>query len=233
MILSVHQPQYLPWIGYFHKILKSDIFVFLDCVQYKAREFQNRNRIRTDKGWIWLTVPVITKGKREQKISEVLIDNTYPWQRKHNQSLKVYYGKAEFFEKYYPFFLETYKRNWQRLIDLNVHIIMYLLKELSITTPIYFESEIGTNHTGTERIIQICKKLKADTYLSGTGGKDYLNEARFKEERINLIYQDFKHPIYPQQFMKNSQDFIPNLSIIDLLFNVGPESKNLISGGKI
>ncbi|MCX7661285.1 MAG: WbqC family protein [Candidatus Omnitrophica bacterium] len=223
MIVSVHQPQYLPWIGYFHKILKSDAFVFLDCVQYKTREFQNRNRIRTDKGWIWLTVPVITKGKRQQKISEVLIDNSSPWQRKHILSLETYYRKAEFFERYYPFFLETYQRSWKRLMELNVHIISYILKELSINTNIYFESEIGTNSTGTERIIQICKKLNAEVYLSGIGGKDYLNEERFKEEGINLVYQDFKHPIYTQQFMRNKDDFVFNLSIVDLLFNLGPE----------
>ncbi|RKY43027.1 MAG: hypothetical protein DRP80_06065 [Candidatus Omnitrophota bacterium] len=232
MIVSVHQPQYLPWIGYFDKILKSDCFVFLDKVQYKHREFQNRNRIRVKDGWIWLTVPVIVKGKRHQLINEVKIDNTSEWQRGHLRSLEVSYSKAEFFKDYRDWLEEVYlNRKWEKLIDLNVFIIRFILNELKIETPVYFESELGTTHTGTERIIEICKKLGADTYLSGVGGRDYLDEERFKEEGIVLKYQEFKHPIYRQVFCRDEKEFVPNLSVIDLLFNEGQESKVILIGG--
>lgn len=227
MILSVHQPQYIPWLGYFDKIAKSNIFVFLDQVQYKPREFQNRNKIRTKDSWIWLSVPVISKGKGRQVISEAVIDNGPSWQRQHLKSLKVWYGSARFFKDYFTFFEEVYSRDWVKLMDLNVYIINYILSRLSINTPIYFESKLNINNKGTERIIEICQKLKADTYLSGIGGKEYLEEEKFPKAGIKLIYQNFVHPIYHQQFMSTEKDFLPYMSILDLLFNEGPKSKEI------
>lgn len=226
MVLSVHQPQYLPWLGYFDKIAKSDHFVFLDCVQYKPREFQNRNRIRTKEGWIWLSVPVVAgpAGER-QNILDVRVDNQSPWQRKHEGSLVTWYGGAPFFKDYFPFFKETLAVDWQKLSELNVRIIRGMLDVLSIKTPISFESDLSINTTSTQRIIDICKELKADTYLSGTGGKDYLEEALFQENGIRLVYQEFKHPVYPQRY----EPFVPYMSIVDLLFNCGGESAAFFS----
>lgn len=229
MIVSVHQPQYLPWLGYFDKVIKSDCFVFLDKVQYKHREFQNRNKIRTNDGWIWLTVPVVSKGLGRQNINEVRIDNSFDWQNKHLRSLQVSYGKAKFFKDYISFFKDIYtSRTWDGLVELNVHIIKYFLKALSIDIPIYFESEIGTTTASTERIIEICKKLKATVYLSGLGGRDYLQEERFEQEQIKLQYQKFSHPVYSQCFAKDDSDFIPNMAVIDLLFNEGPGSRQIL-----
>ncbi len=228
MIISVHQPQYIPWLGYFDKIAQSDTFVFLDNVQYKEREFQNRNKIRTPGGWIWLTVPVISKGKGRQKISEVKIDNEIAWQRKHLGSLKTSYSSAAHFKEYYPFLEELLSQNWVYLKDLNIEIIRFSLKELSISTPISFESDLGITSKHTERIIDICMKLKADTYLSGSGGKDYLNEALFAQNNIKLVYQDFKHPQYKQCY----EPFEPCMSVIDLLFNYGKGSKAILLGDK-
>lgn len=224
MIVSVHQPQYLPWLGYFDKILKSDIFVFLDNVQYKKREFQNRNKIRAKNGWLWLTVPVITKSLFYQKISEVKIDNTQHWQKEHWETIKMYYRSSKYFENYKDFFEKSYNQEWTKLTDLNVTIIKYLLECLEIKIPLLFESELGINGEATERIINICKKLNADTYLSGIGGKDYLDEELMKKEKIKLIYQDFKHPEYPQVY----PGFELYMSAIDLLFNGGPESKKIL-----
>ena len=227
MIVSVHQPQYLPWLGYFDKIAKSDTFVFLDCVQYKEREFQNRNKICTKDGCMWLSVPVISKGKGRQAISEVLIDNGISWRRQHLNSLKAWYSSSPYFEKYFYFFEELYNRQWVKLVELNVHIIDYLLKELSIKTKIYFESALKVPGAKTDRIIQICKKLNADTYLSGSGGREYLEENKFKEEGITLLYQKFVHPKYTQH-SKRDEDFLPYMSVLDLLFNEGPNSKELL-----
>ncbi|MFH1777511.1 MAG: WbqC family protein [Candidatus Omnitrophota bacterium] len=221
MILSVHQPQYLPWLGYFDKILNSDGFVFLDTVQYKHREYQNRNKIRTKDGWIWLTVPVITKGCGRQKISEVCIDNCINWQKKHWQSLKSCYGHTPFFKQYCGFFENIYSVKWEKLITLNVHITKFIIQEFGIKTQVHFESELGIAAAKTERIIEICRKLKADTYLSGIGGKDYLEEEKLEQAGIELRYQDFVHPVYPQQHMKDPGDFLPYMSVVDLLFNEG------------
>ncbi len=221
MILSVHQPQYIPWLGYFDKIDKSDCFVFLDNVQYKPREFQNRNKIRTRDGWMWLTVPVISKGLGRQKISDVKIDNNYDWQRQHRNSLKAWYSKAEFFKDYFSFFEKAYNKKWDKLKDLNICIIDYILKEFKINRPVYYESELGIATRGTDRIIEICKKLKADVYLSGTGGKNYLEEEKFPQAGIKLEYQDFIHPTYKQQYTGKDNIFLPNMSCIDLLFNEG------------
>jgi hypothetical protein len=228
MILAVHQPQYIPWLGYFDKIRKSDAFVFLDKVQYKGREFQNRNKIRTKDGWIWLSVPVVAKGLGRQEIYDVKVDNSFGWQKEHLASLRAWYGRSEFFEKHFPFFEELYGKEWESLSDLSVSIIMYMLKELSISTPLYFESKLDIKSKKTDRIIEICGKLKADTYLSGIGGKEYLEEGRFAEAGLKLAYQEFKHPVYRQQFMKDKDDFIPYMSTLDLLFNEGPRSKELL-----
>ena len=230
MILSDHQPQYIPWLGYFDKIDKSDCFVFLDQVQYKPREYQNRNRIRTKNGWLWLTVPVKSKGLGRQRICDVKVENDTNWRRKHWESLKSCYNKAPFFKEYYRFFEAVYSAKWEQLIELNIHIIKYLLKELNIEIPLYYESEIGTCSKATDRIIEICRKVKANTYLSGTGGKSYLEEAKFAQAGIKLDYQDYHHLPYHQPCTHRVSPFLPNMSAIDLLFNEGRRSMNILRG---
>lgn len=228
MILSVHQPQYIPWLGYFDKIAKSDCFVFLDLVQYKPREFENRNRIRTKDGWMWLTVPVVNKGRGRQRICDVKIDDKSPWPRQHWNSLKTWYGGAGFFRMYAPYFQELYEKPWEGFEDLSVEIIRFILHELRIPTPVYFESRLGTKAKGTERILELCAKLHADAYLSGEGGKAYLEEEKFAQAGVKLLYQDFVHPAYTQQYGCDVKDFIPQLSIVDLLFNEGPHSRKVL-----
>lgn len=228
MIVSVHQPQYIPWLGYFDKIARSDAFVFLDNVQYKPREFQNRNKIRARDRWLWLSVPVISKGKGRQVISDVRIDNELDWPKEHLMSLKTCYGRAKFFDKYFPYFEDLYSKPWKSLAGLNIDIIKYTLKDLSIRTPLYFESDLKVTTTKTERIVDICRALKADTYLSGAGGRAYMDEDKFAASGIKLSYQDFSHPVYAQQFMKTEEDFMPYMSIVDLLFNEGPGAKEVL-----
>ncbi len=228
MILSVHQPQYIPWLGYFDKIAKSDAFVFLDEAQYKEREFHNRNKIRTDRGALWLTVPVISKGLGKQKISDVFIDHDIDWRKQHLESLKTYYGRAAYFKKYIRFFEDLYYWKWERLGKLNVLIARFMLKELGINTPLYFESELGTTATKTERIIELCLKMKADKYLFGSGGRDYLEEEKFKRAGITLVYQEFEPPVYRQQYMRDKDHFLAHLSTVDLLFNEGPDSRKVL-----
>jgi hypothetical protein len=230
MILSVHQPQYLPWLGYFDKIRKSDAFVFLDQVQYKEREFQNRNKIRTKEGWLWLTVPVKSIGQGRQQISAVQVDNELDWRKKHWSSLKACYGKSRFFKQYEHFFAELYAREWEKLVDLNIYIIDFLLQEFKIKTPVYYESKIGTSMSSTDRIIELCQKLKSDIYLSGQGGKEYLAEEKFSAAGITLAYQQFAHPRYHQMYAGTAEEFVPNLTALDLLFNEGDHSLDILKG---
>ncbi len=228
MIVSVHQPQYIPWLGYFDKIAKSDCFVFLDCVQYKEREFQNRNKIRTKDGWGWLTVPVVSKGMGRQKISDVVIDNGFAWKKQHLKSWEVWYARAPFFKGHSAFFEKIYTTEWDKLSQLNIFITQYVLEMLGIEKQILFESALQTTTTKTDRIIEICQKLKADVYLSGAGGRDYIEEDKFKAAGIELRYQDFIHPVYRQQFSASGKDFISHLSVFDLLLNEGPESGKIL-----
>ena len=221
----------MPWLGYFDKITKSDAFVFLDNVQYKAREFQNRNKIRTKDGWMWLSVPVESKGKGRQIVSDVKIDNELHWAKEHLRSLKTSYGRSEYFERYYPFFDDLYAKSWAGLSELNIEITRYFLKELSIDTPVYFESGLNIKTEKTDRIVDICAVLKADTYLSGSGGRAYIEEDKFGKAGLKLLYQDYAHPVYRQQFTKTEADFIPYMSVVDLLFNEGPEAREILNQG--
>lgn len=226
MIIAVHQPQYLPWLGYFDKIARSDLFVFLDNVQYKKREFQNRNRIKTPSGAIWLTIPVQTKRAHHQKICDVQIDNSTDWRHKHWGTIERNYRKAAYFFEYESEIRALYHFAPQKLYKLNQSCVRLLTKLLNISTPIILESELGITSTRTERIIDICQKMGGTIYLSGAGGMNYLDENRFVETGIQLKYQNYVHPTYPQLY----NDFIPYMSVIDLLFNCGVDSMKFLKG---
>ncbi len=229
MVISVHQAQYIPWLGFFDKVDQSDVFVFLDDVQYKHREFQNRNKIRTKDGWMWLTVPVL--DVRGAKIKDIAIDASRDWPGSHLKSLRAWYAKAPYFEKYFPRFESLLAREWRGINELNIAVIRILFEALGIEKKVYLETALGAGGEKTARIIAIAKKLGARAYLSGAGGKDYLSENDFKDAGIVLKYQDYRHPVYRQQFMTNEKDFIPYMSVIDLLFNEGDKSLKIIRGG--
>lgn len=229
MILVGHQPEYLPYIGFFHKAAQADKFIFVDHVQFLKKSFQNRNKIRTapgSDGWTWLTVPVITNSKRFQKINEVEIDNSTHWNEKHWKTIYLNYKKAPFFNEYKDFFEQLYAKKWGKLADLNEEIICYLFEKLGINIPVYKSSDYNFNGAKTDLLIEMCRELKADTYLSGVGAKEagYVMEEEFKKRGPSHIFSDFQHPIYGQKF----KPFIPYMSIIDLLFNHGEMSKQII-----
>jgi hypothetical protein len=226
MRVAIHQPQYLPWLGYFDKMDQSDVFVLLDDVQYKKNEWQNRNKIRNAKNWHWLTVPVLFKFK--QKINEVRINNRNNWRDKHLKSIEVNYSRATYFEKYISFFRETYLKEWEYLVDLNIHFIRYLKDALGIKAELARSSDLGVKGKRTERLVDICGQLGADTYISGAGAKDYLDEEKFKKSGITLEFQDYRHPEYLQAY----DGFEPHMSVIDLLFCHGRDSLNIIKEGR-
>lgn len=229
MILAAHQPVYLPWLGLFHKIALSEKFVFFNEVQYLPRDWMNRNKIKTTAGEIWLTVPVFTKGHREKKTSEIEINNKLDWKNKHLKTIKNNYSKTTYFEKYFPFFEDVYSKNWSRLVDLNEHMLKWFIQELGMKVEFLKASDFEFKGTKSDLVLDMCKTLKADTYIFGALGRDYANLKDFEKEGIQVIFQDYKHPIYPQKF----GEFIPNLSIIDLLFNCGPKSSEVLMSQNI
>ena len=224
MILAVHQPQYLPWLGYFHKIANCDLFLFLDDVQYKKREFQNRNKIKTPNGPLWLTVPVVTKGQYTQNIRDVEICPDNDWAGEHLKSIEHNYAKAPFYKEHRDFLHTVYGKRWDLLINVSITIIDHILRCLDIKTPCKMSSEYGVTTASSERIVDLCKKTGADTYLSGAGGREYMDEELFTKNGIKVVYQEFKHPEYSQLYGK----FEPYLTVMDLLLNCGPQSRSIL-----
>ena len=225
MILGAHQPNFIPWIGYFDKISRVDRFVLADDVQFATQSFINRARIKTAHGRQWLTVPVLTRGCGRQMIKDVRIDGERNWRQKHWKSMCINYGGAPFFPQYAPFFERLYETEWRFLIDLNVTLIEFVCRELAIETPICLSSNLDLKlATSTQRIINMVTVLDCQRYISGRGASvKYLQEELFTEAGIELVYNDFSHPRYAQQF----SDFLPGMSIIDLLFNQGPACREL------
>jgi hypothetical protein len=223
LIVGIHQPQYLPWLGYFDKMDQADAFVFLDNVQFKKNEWQNRNRIKTAQGRQWLTVPVIHRFP--QQIDEVVINNRVNWRHKHFQALQTNYAKAPYFGEYIDFFKAVYAKKWEHLADLNIFVIKNIYQMLGfVQKPMILASTLDLRCDPNGRLIDIVKTFQAETYLAGKGGGNYMHRPDFEARGINVIVQQFEHPVYPQLY----GCFQPNLSIIDLMFNCGPQSREII-----
>lgn len=226
-IVAINQPGYLPWMGFFKRIMYSDIFVFLDNVQYLKKDWQNRNKIRTNQDWIWLSVPV--KKNNFENLNKVEIDYSENWSAMHKKSIKYNYSKSEFFDDYWPFFDQLFEKKFSRLIDLNMEIINYVIDVLGIKTKTILASELTVEGKKSDLNLSICKTLNADVYLSGTLGADYIQVDDFQNNNIKVEFADYQHPIYPQCF----DPFVPNMAIIDLLFNCGKESQKILQDSKI
>ena len=217
MIVSMHQPNYLPYLGFFDKMEKADIFVIHDDAQFNNRDFQHRNRIRVEEGWQYLTVPVYEK---KININQIAIKNNTQigkrqWSQAHFETIRGWYNKAPFFSAFENDLRKIYEKKHNRLIDLNMDLILFLMQAFDINTKIVYSSSFGFKSKGTQKIIDKMNALGVDVYLSGPSGRNYLDESLFKD--IKLEFQDFKHPIYPQCY----PGFVPDMSAIDALFNVG------------
>lgn len=219
VILSAHQPACLPWLGYFHKIALSDKFVILDNVQFEKNSFINRNKIKTAQGVIWLTVPMLISGHIQKTISGIEINNRIDWRKKHWKSIYFNYKKAPYFHRYVDFFEGFYKKEWTKLYNLIEYMLFFFIKELGIKTVFYKQTNLQLQSKKQELILDLCKQLKANVFIFGALGKNYADVDAFRRNGINVYFQDYRHPIYPQLW----GDFISHLSIIDLLFNVGKE----------
>ncbi len=230
MIATIHQPQYLPWLGYFDKADRADIFILLDNVQFKKNDWQNRNRIRTSQGWQWLTVPIFHDFG--QKITEVRINNNDNWREAHLKAIILNYGRAPFFDDYIGIFEDAYARPWTYLVDINIYFIEKFIDLLGIRTQLVRASAYDAADDSTQRLIDLCQAVGTDTYIAGVDGAKYMDFDKFKEHDIAVVTQDFVHPFYPQVWIKDpAKDFISHLSVIDLLFNCGGESLSVLRSG--
>lgn len=216
MIISAHQPAYIPWAGYLHRIAISEQFVLLDSVQFEKNSFTNRNRIKGPGGQIWLTVPVSLKGHLSGTISDVKISAGKNWASKHWKTIQQNYSKAPYFKEHDEFFFDVFQKEWEYVASLNEAILQYLLEQFNIETPIVRLSELNISGTKQELIIAICNNRNATSFLFGSQGRDYVNVNDFKDMGVTPLFHEYQCSPYLQQW----SGFIPNLSVIDMLFNV-------------
>lgn len=228
MLVTIHQPNYLPWPGFFHKWLIADAFVILDTVQYHKNEWQNRNRIKTASGAQWVTVPV--SYRFPQIINEVGIAQPN-WARKQIAAIEQAYAKAPYTDNYWPQLREVMEQPWEKIADLNIAIIRTLGGMLGCKAPLHLASAMKTiSDDPTWRLISLCRELDGDGYLSGSEGRHYLERNRFSDAGIALWFQEVEAPRYPQLH----GEFISHLSVLDMLFNVGSATSEMVlrMGGK-
>lgn len=220
MKLAAHQPQYLPWLGFFDKMDRVDRFVLLDVVQYRKNEWQNRNRIRTPDGWQWLTVPV--HYRFPMSIREVMLDDEdVRWRRKHREALRIHYARSPFRAALLPALEDLLDEPHDNLAALNVRMVRLLAGLLGARTPISLASEVpGLPEGADARLIALCRHFGCSDYLAGAGGADYMDMESYRRAGVRVGFQDFRHPVYPQAY----PGFEPHLSAVDLLLNCGPGS---------
>lgn len=228
MIVSVHQPNYLPWLGYFYKIAQSDAFVFLDTVQYpRGRSVANRSRIKTSQGPRYLTIPISIPRGREGKVSYLDVQFAdLRWRTRHLKTLRGAYGRAAHFKTRFDDLASVLLTD-RPFVETNIALLRYFMQQLDIPTPVHRLSEMSVEPgPKSQLIVNICRHMGADTYLSGEGARKYNDESLYAAHHIRLVYQQFTCPVYPQLF----GEFVPNLSIVDLLFNCGPDSGAILRG---
>ena len=228
MILTAHQPCYLPWLGLFHKIYLSEMFCLFDIAQYQTKDFNNRNKIKTNNGEIWLTVPVESKEHFSKKICDIRIINN-GWNRKQIKSISLTYKKAPYYDNYFDGLDSILSRKYEYLTDLNLDIMRYLLDCLDIMVPVVKASDYNFTGYKSDLVLDMCVTLGASKYIFGSQGKNYANVESFADKGIDVYFQDYHHPAYKQLY----GEFIPYMSVIDLLFNEGPDSRNILLSGNI
>jgi len=226
MIISVHQPAYLPWLGYFEKISRSDVFVFLDTVQFEKNSYINRNKIKTPQGWQWLTIPVKVKGHTDSTLEDTEIDDTQPWRAKHLKSIEMNYRKAPFFSECFPKIERLLSLPTGNLAELCWQQLSFWIGEFGINTTMIRASQLNIDSCKSELVLDICKYFSVDHYLSGAMGRGYLVENDFSSAGIAVEYQNFIHPAYPQRW----GDFEPYMAIVDYLMNCGSGKLPFLKG---
>lgn len=226
--VTIMQPAYLPWLGFFDRIEKSDVVIILDHVTIDKNtktQFTNRNRIWSNTGSTWLTVPVQTKGsKQETPIHDIQVASNIKWQRKHTATLQAAYGKAPCFKDYAAPILDLISRDAPLLVDYLNPITDHLLECLGISRKILYSHDLAPQKQKAELVLELCQSCNASRYISGPFGRDYLDLALFREAGIEVVFHDYPHPEYTQR----GEGFTSHLSVVDLLFNHGAEARDIL-----
>jgi hypothetical protein len=224
--VAIHQPHYLPWLGYLAKWAAADVFVLLDTVQYEKHGWQNRNRVKTAAGPRWLTVPV--HARLGTPIAEVTIDQRQPWAARHLRAIEEAYAGAAHLARYRPALRELYGRSWTHLAPLAVASATWLARAVGIQAPAHLASALGvTASNPTGRLVALCRTLGATTYLAGRDGARYMDLRQVEDAGITVLYQDYQHPKYAQLH----GEFVPNLSALDLLLTHGDDTLPVLLTG--
>jgi hypothetical protein len=228
--VAISQPTYLPWSGFFDLVDQVDQFVLLDDAQFVKQSWHQRNRIKSASGLQWLTVPVVFRGHLGQPLCEVMIRDPQFWE-KHARAVGVNYGRARYFERYYPALKEILENHSQggRLLDLNIDLIQWLARELSVTTPMVQSSKLNVEGKRSARLVSLCKLLGAKDYLSPRSATYLLEDVGlFEESGLKVWFQNYVPSTYDQRF----PPFAAYASALDMLFNHGPESGEIMRKGR-
>lgn len=223
------QPSYIPWRGYFDQILKADVFVFYDDVQFDKRGWRNRNRIKSAQGSLWLTVPVAAKGSitQSRKIMDIPIVYDRDWVHQHLETLRRSYGRAPYFQEYMELLLPYFHKKYELISDFTIDTTIALAEKLGAGRKRFIRSsELGIEADRTQRLISIVQHLDAQHYISGPSAQDYIDPALFADAGVKLSYINYDYPEYPQLY----PPFDPQVSILDLLFMQGPAALNYMTG---
>lgn len=227
MIVAIHQPQYLPWLPYFDKADRCDVFVYLDSVQYSKNGVQNRNRVKTSAGSVWLTVPVRSGNK--DRMSDVVIADSQ-WPKKHIRSIEMNYSRADHFQWFDEHLRGVLEREWQYLADLNIAITERMFSALEITCRRVRSSDLDVAGARDDLVVNICEELNATAYISGQGAKVYQDDQKFLRRGIEVHYQSYKSRQYRQCYPETG--YVPDLSALDLILNAGPGARRTLLAGR-
>ncbi len=215
MVVSIHQPDYVPYLGYFYKVHKSDVFVFLDNVQFSSSNMHHWNTVQSNGKTVRLKIPV--EYSFGDKLTQVRCKNELGWREKHLKILEDNYSNAPFFSTVFPEIREKLYEDYNSLAELNIKMNTFIIEKMGMKAKIVLASDIETNGKKEELVIDICRSLGGDTYISGNGAKDYQDEEHFNQNGIKLVYTDFE----PTPYNQNSENFVENMSVIDYLMNCG------------
>jgi len=233
MLAAIHQPNFFPWLGYFDRMIRADVFVLLDHVQFERRNYQNRCLIRLEDATKWLTVPVVQLSQKERLIDKQVdnpgdLSGSRWWGPVHFQTLRYAYRKAPFFNHYAPRLRELLHARWDRVVDLNIATLEFAREALAIDTPLARSSAMGAQGQKSALLLDVCRRAGATAFLGGMGGsREYLDREAFAAANMGVVWQQFVHPEYVQA---GGGDFIKGLSVLDLLFNCGPRGAEIVRG---
>lgn len=231
MLVAIHQPNFMPWLGYFDRMIQADLFVLLDHVQFERRNYQNRCMIRLEDDTKWLTVPVVQLSQKETIIDK-RVDNPADlsgsrwWGPNHFQTLRYAYRKSPYFALYAPKLQEILTARWDKLVDLNIATLEFAREALGIATPMKRSSTLACEGQKSALLLDVCQRTGASAFLGGMGGsREYLDKSAFAEAGMGVVWQEFVHPAYAQPGVA---PFMKGLSVLDLLFNCGPASTEIV-----